>query len=117
MLHKNANPEKLELNVSNVSSCVLGKLFRSNDLPFVVEFILMFYRDKPVDWLLDHLLYVKICSPEKDMVIFFRSISFFRFSIQFYIIPDLLQAYYCQTMFGCVRKGGRECSYWLFFLN
>jgi len=33
-----------------------------------VEFILMFYRDKPVDWLLDHLLYVKVCNPEKDSV-------------------------------------------------
>jgi len=47
---------------------VLGKLFKSNDLPFIVEFILMFYRDKPVDWLLDHLLYVKVCNPEKDSV-------------------------------------------------
>jgi len=47
---------------------ISGKLFRSNDLPFVIEFILMFYRDKPVDWLLDHLLYVKVCSPERDMV-------------------------------------------------
>jgi len=28
----------------------------------------MFYRDKPVDWLLDHLLFVKVCNPEKDSV-------------------------------------------------
>jgi len=47
---------------------VIGKLFKSNDLPFIVEFILMFYRDKPVDWLLDHLLFVKVCNPEKDNV-------------------------------------------------
>jgi len=47
---------------------ILGKLFKSNDLPFIVEFILMFYRDKPVDWLLDHLLFVKVCNPEKDSV-------------------------------------------------
>ena len=34
----------------------------------VVEFFLMFHRDKPIDWLLDHLLYVKVCNPEKDNV-------------------------------------------------
>nr|XP_005996664.2 PREDICTED: alpha-1,3-mannosyl-glycoprotein 4-beta-N-acetylglucosaminyltransferase B-like [Latimeria chalumnae] len=44
----------------------LGKLFRSSDLPMIVEFFLMFYKDKPVDWLLDHLLWVKVCNPEKD---------------------------------------------------
>jgi len=70
----------------NTVGCILltllGKLFKSNDLPFIVEFILMFYRDKPVDWLLDHLLYVKVCNPEKDtvctrvLVIFFLISSF-----------------------------------------
>ncbi|KAK3597450.1 hypothetical protein CHS0354_041863 [Potamilus streckersoni] len=44
----------------------IGKLFKSSDLPIVVEFFLMFYKDKPIDWLLDHLLWVKVCSPEKD---------------------------------------------------
>lgn len=44
----------------------IGKLFKSTDLPFIVEFFLMFHKDKPVDWLLDHLLYVKVCNPEKD---------------------------------------------------
>lgn len=44
----------------------IGKLFKSSDLPFVVEFFLMFHKDKPVDWLLDHLIYVKVCNPEKD---------------------------------------------------
>ncbi|XP_064417378.1 alpha-1,3-mannosyl-glycoprotein 4-beta-N-acetylglucosaminyltransferase B-like [Latimeria chalumnae] len=44
----------------------IGKLFRSSDLPMIVEFFLMFYKDKPVDWLLDHLLWVKVCNPEKD---------------------------------------------------
>lgn len=28
----------------------------------------MFYKDKPIDWLLDHLLWVKVCNPEKDAV-------------------------------------------------
>uniref|UniRef100_K7GJS2 MGAT4 family member D n=1 Tax=Pelodiscus sinensis TaxID=13735 RepID=K7GJS2_PELSI len=44
----------------------IGKLFRTKDLPLIVEFFLMFYKDKPIDWLLDHLLWVKVCNPEKD---------------------------------------------------
>ncbi|XP_067237801.1 alpha-1,3-mannosyl-glycoprotein 4-beta-N-acetylglucosaminyltransferase B-like isoform X2 [Chanodichthys erythropterus] len=44
----------------------IGKLFRSSDLPMIVEFILMFHKDKPIDWLLDHILWVKVCNPERD---------------------------------------------------
>ncbi|NXC99883.1 MGT4B acetylglucosaminyltransferase, partial [Certhia familiaris] len=44
----------------------IGKLFKSEDLPLIAEFFLMFYKDKPVDWLIDHLLWVKACNPEKD---------------------------------------------------
>ncbi|XP_031442658.1 alpha-1,3-mannosyl-glycoprotein 4-beta-N-acetylglucosaminyltransferase B-like [Clupea harengus] len=44
----------------------IGKLFRTSDLPMVVEFFLMFHKDKPIDWLLDHILWVKVCNPEKD---------------------------------------------------
>ncbi|KAE8278186.1 Alpha-1,3-mannosyl-glycoprotein 4-beta-N-acetylglucosaminyltransferase A [Larimichthys crocea] len=44
----------------------IGKMFRTSDLPMVVEFFLMFHRDKPIDWLLDHILWVKVCNPEKD---------------------------------------------------
>ncbi|KFV05041.1 Alpha-1,3-mannosyl-glycoprotein 4-beta-N-acetylglucosaminyltransferase B, partial [Pterocles gutturalis] len=46
----------------------IGKLFKSEDLPLIVEFFLMFYKDKPIDWLLDHLLWVKVCNPEKDAI-------------------------------------------------
>ena len=46
----------------------IGKMFKSLDLSVIVEFILMFYRDKPIDWLLDHILWVKVCNPEKDAV-------------------------------------------------
>ncbi|XP_044537640.1 alpha-1,3-mannosyl-glycoprotein 4-beta-N-acetylglucosaminyltransferase-like protein MGAT4D [Gracilinanus agilis] len=46
----------------------IGKLFKTKDLPFIVQFFIMFYKDKPIDWLLDHLLYVKICNPERDNV-------------------------------------------------
>uniref|UniRef100_A0A8D0L5K2 MGAT4 family member D n=1 Tax=Sphenodon punctatus TaxID=8508 RepID=A0A8D0L5K2_SPHPU len=44
----------------------IGKLFRSQDLPLIVDFFLMFYKDKPIDWLLDHLLWVKACNPERN---------------------------------------------------
>lgn len=44
----------------------IGKLFKSNELPILVEFFLMFHTDKPIDWLLDHYLSVKVCNPEKD---------------------------------------------------
>ncbi|XP_052006309.1 alpha-1,3-mannosyl-glycoprotein 4-beta-N-acetylglucosaminyltransferase B-like isoform X2 [Xyrauchen texanus] len=44
----------------------IGKLFRTSELPMIVEFILMFHKDKPIDWLLDHILWVKVCNPEKD---------------------------------------------------
>jgi alpha-1,3-mannosylglycoprotein beta-1,4-N-acetylglucosaminyltransferase A/B len=45
-----------------------GKMFQAPDLALVVEFILMFYKEKPIDWLLDHILWVKVCNPEKDAV-------------------------------------------------
>ncbi|KAJ8015637.1 hypothetical protein DPEC_G00028170 [Dallia pectoralis] len=44
----------------------IGKMFRARDLPMIAEFFLMFHRDKPIDWLLDHILWVKACNPEKD---------------------------------------------------
>ncbi|XP_035018176.1 alpha-1,3-mannosyl-glycoprotein 4-beta-N-acetylglucosaminyltransferase B [Hippoglossus stenolepis] len=44
----------------------IGKMFRTSDLPMITEFFLMFHRDKPIDWLLDHILWVKVCNPEKD---------------------------------------------------
>lgn len=44
----------------------IGKMFRTRDLPRIVEFFLMFHKDKPIDWLLDHILWVKVCNPEKD---------------------------------------------------
>lgn len=34
----------------------------------IVDFFLMFHKDKPIDWLLDHILWVKVCNPEKDAV-------------------------------------------------
>lgn len=44
----------------------IGKLFKCVELPWLVQFFLMFYNDKPVDWLLDHLVSTKVCSLDKD---------------------------------------------------
>ncbi|KAM3842890.1 alpha-1,3-mannosyl-glycoprotein 4-beta-N-acetylglucosaminyltransferase B, partial [Diretmus argenteus] len=44
----------------------IGKMFRTRDLPMIAEFFLMFHKDKPIDWLLDHILWVKVCNPEKN---------------------------------------------------
>lgn len=47
---------------------VIGKMFKSAELPWLIQFFQMFYNDKPVDWLLDHLIYTKICNWEKNNV-------------------------------------------------
>lgn len=44
----------------------IGKMFKSADLPWLITFFQMFYNEKPVDWLLYHLIYTKVCSVEKD---------------------------------------------------
>ncbi|XP_018572245.1 alpha-1,3-mannosyl-glycoprotein 4-beta-N-acetylglucosaminyltransferase B [Anoplophora glabripennis] len=44
----------------------IGKMFKSAELPWLIQFFQMFYNDKPVDWLLDHLIYTKICNWEKN---------------------------------------------------
>lgn len=69
-LSKGETPDDLPPTKSNVPSTVVqtGKMFRTSDLYMVTEFFLMFHKDKPVDWLLDHILWVKTCNPEKDAV-------------------------------------------------
>ena len=47
---------------------LLGKLFKCAELPWLIQFFLMFHNDKPVDWLLDHLVSTKVCSLDKDSV-------------------------------------------------
>ncbi|XP_066586726.1 alpha-1,3-mannosyl-glycoprotein 4-beta-N-acetylglucosaminyltransferase B [Prorops nasuta] len=44
----------------------IGKLFKCVELPWLIQFFLMFHNDKPVDWLLDHLISTKVCSLDKD---------------------------------------------------
>lgn len=43
-------------------------MFKTAELPWLITFFQMFYNDKPVDWLLDHLLYTKVCNYEKNNV-------------------------------------------------
>jgi alpha-1,3-mannosylglycoprotein beta-1,4-N-acetylglucosaminyltransferase A/B len=44
----------------------IGKMFKCVELPWLVQFFLMFYNDKPVDWLLDHIIHTKTCSLDMD---------------------------------------------------
>ncbi|MEQ2196215.1 Alpha-1,3-mannosyl-glycoprotein 4-beta-N-acetylglucosaminyltransferase B, partial [Xenoophorus captivus] len=59
-----ASTEWLYLEFSQLG--FIGKMFKTSDLPMIAEFFLMFHKDKPIDWLLDHILWVKVCNPEKD---------------------------------------------------
>lgn len=40
-------------------------MFRNSDLPYLITYFQMFYNDQPVDWLLDRLIFTKICSNDK----------------------------------------------------
>ncbi|XP_078268114.1 alpha-1,3-mannosyl-glycoprotein 4-beta-N-acetylglucosaminyltransferase B-like [Rhinoraja longicauda] len=62
--HHQSSDEWMILEFSQLG--FIGKLFKSPDLTLIIEFIIMFYKDKPIDWLLDHILWVKACNPEKD---------------------------------------------------
>ena len=44
----------------------IGKLFKTMDLPILIQFFLIFYNDKPVDWLLYDIITTKVCSPDLD---------------------------------------------------
>jgi alpha-1,3-mannosylglycoprotein beta-1,4-N-acetylglucosaminyltransferase A/B len=43
-------------------------MIKCSDLPWLIQFIVMFYNDKPGDWLLDELVKTKVCHLEKDQV-------------------------------------------------
>ena len=45
----------------------IGKLFKTSDIPSIIQFIVMFYKDKPVDWLLDHFVFVRVCRLDNDI--------------------------------------------------
>lgn len=51
-------------------------MMRCSDLPWLIQFIVMFYNDKPGDWLLDGMIETKACNLEKDVVrTFFKNIN------------------------------------------
>ena len=43
-------------------------MFKCAELPYLVQFFLMFSNDKPVDWLLDYLVQTKSCNLDKNAV-------------------------------------------------
>ena len=45
----------------------IGKLFKSTDLPTLIQFFLMFYNDKPVDWLLENVIQTMVCKLDQDL--------------------------------------------------
>jgi len=44
----------------------IGKCFLDADLKGLANFVMLFYKEKPVDWLLENYLSTKVCSPEKS---------------------------------------------------
>ena len=76
-----------------------GKLFRCIDLPGLIQFFLMFFNDKPVDWLLDGFLQTKVCNLEKDAV----SLHFC-----FRLLIHLLSTYLYLQFFSRIQK---SCKY------
>jgi len=41
---------------------------KCSDLPWLIQFIIMFYNDKPEDWLLDGIVETKACHLERSHV-------------------------------------------------
>uniref|UniRef100_A0A9L0IBV4 MGAT4 family member D n=1 Tax=Equus asinus TaxID=9793 RepID=A0A9L0IBV4_EQUAS len=62
-LMKTLNRMKDEIEQRENLSARLGKLFKSADLTDFVQFFLMFYKDKPIDWLLGYIFQIKMCHP------------------------------------------------------
>ena len=44
----------------------IGKMFKSTELPTLIQFFLMFYNDKPGDWLLENVIQTKVCKIDQD---------------------------------------------------
>lgn len=43
-------------------------MFKCVDLSKLITFFIIFHNDKPVDWLLDHVVQTKVCRFDKDPV-------------------------------------------------
>ena len=55
----------------------VGKMFKSIDLPYVIQFTVMFHNDKPVDWLLDPIIETRYCPHDTVRLNFFFSENLF----------------------------------------
>ncbi|XP_049548272.1 alpha-1,3-mannosyl-glycoprotein 4-beta-N-acetylglucosaminyltransferase A-like [Anopheles darlingi] len=44
----------------------IGKMFKSSDLPWLITFFQMFYKEQPVDWLLYYMISTKICRTDQN---------------------------------------------------
>ncbi|CAM1322182.1 MGAT4B (predicted) [Pycnogonum litorale] len=63
--HQQISAKKTWLILDFCQLGFIGKLFQSSTLGYFVNFFIMFYNDKPVDWLLDHFIQVKYCRFDK----------------------------------------------------
>uniref|UniRef100_A0A914US84 Uncharacterized protein n=1 Tax=Plectus sambesii TaxID=2011161 RepID=A0A914US84_9BILA len=60
----NAQKSWLMLELSSLG--FIGKLFRTSDLPLLINFFLTFHKERPVDWLLDVLFDVTYCANKQN---------------------------------------------------
>ncbi|XP_054163909.1 alpha-1,3-mannosyl-glycoprotein 4-beta-N-acetylglucosaminyltransferase A-like [Oppia nitens] len=44
----------------------IGQMLKSQDLPQLITFMLIFHEDQPSDWLLDYLIQTRVCRKDKD---------------------------------------------------
>eukprot|EP00096_Caligus_rogercresseyi_P008430 TRINITY_DN2721_c0_g1_i1.p1 TRINITY_DN2721_c0_g1~~TRINITY_DN2721_c0_g1_i1.p1 ORF type:complete len:536 (+),score=175.30 TRINITY_DN2721_c0_g1_i1:55-1662(+) len=65
----------------------IGKMFKSSQLHILIQFFLMFYNDKPVDWLLENVIQTKVCKLDSD----FRKCKKEKASLWLHYKPSLFQ--------------------------
>jgi alpha-1,3-mannosylglycoprotein beta-1,4-N-acetylglucosaminyltransferase A/B len=53
----------------------IGKMFNCDKLPWLAQFFIMFYAEKPVDWLLSNFVTTKACSFNMNQVRFHFSLK------------------------------------------
>ncbi|CAH0383069.1 unnamed protein product [Bemisia tabaci] len=44
----------------------IGKMFKCFELPWIIQFFIMFFNDKPCDWLLENIIHTKVCRLDDD---------------------------------------------------
>ena len=68
-------------------------MFKSIDLPYVIQFAVMFHTDKPVDWLLDPIIETRFCPHDTVWFDFFyllhtrkKTVNQFRTNASIYLL-------------------------------